>query len=633
MRRLPAVVLLLLLSIPAASQEPQGKLIEEEWGILTIRPPNVEEGVRAGYTHIARYARKAADGTDLVETVEQSRIALKRMKVALEVSSDSRHVETAAGRPVSLYARVSQSSSPTVTEGAIEKGKLRLKIVSGGKETSQELEWPEDAILSEGGRLLSLKQGFAAGTTYSFRTFATDQGQMDTMTVSVLEAEKRTVQGRERALVKTLTTSANNPAIKVHTWVDDKGNAWLSQIEAMGMVIGIERTSKEEALKNASGEMPEIFFGSMPRSNVALPRPRDISSLTLHLERPDDGFAEWRPPVSTTEVLSREGRTITIRVTSAPPASPARLPLAVEGEILEFVRPSPSVQSDDPGIAGKAKEIVGKETDSMKAASALAGWVFKHIQKKSMDVAAASAKEVFETQKGDCSEHAVLLTAMLRAAGIPAKVCTGYVYVRGQWGGHAWSSAWVGKWVDLDATIGEGPADAARIKFGETQPEELKGLTEGMKGSSFMHGGMKVRVLEYVLDGKAVKVGATAMVDGNLFKAEALGVSFEKPPGWSWVDSKELPPLVMGVMRLEKSEIRVNYVDLPPEMAPWKTEKLAEKLGLDFGDEAKIAGLEAFVADDGAVLRLSRGELLHFEFQGKAQEAFEHVRKTLVLSR
>ena len=33
------------------------------------------------------------------------------------------------------------------------------------------------------------------------------------------------------------------------------------------------------------------------------------------------------------------------------------------------------------------------------------------------------------TRSGDCSEHAVLLTALLRARGIPARVSHGLVYL------------------------------------------------------------------------------------------------------------------------------------------------------------------------------------------------------------
>ena len=57
---------------------------------------------------------------------------------------------------------------------------------------------------------------------------------------------------------------------------------------------------------------------------------------------------------------------------------------------------------------------------------------------------------------GDCTEYAHLLAAACQIAGIPARVEFGMVYASafGDWGGHAWNSAWdaeQGRWLHLDA--------------------------------------------------------------------------------------------------------------------------------------------------------------------------------------
>ena len=67
-----------------------------------------------------------------------------------------------------------------------------------------------------------------------------------------------------------------------------------------------------------------------------------------------------------------------------------------------------------------------------------------------------SALEAWKARKGDCSEHANLLCAALRIAGIPARVELGFVYAGalGGWGGHAWVSAYdreTRRWLQLDA--------------------------------------------------------------------------------------------------------------------------------------------------------------------------------------
>jgi hypothetical protein len=107
--------------------------------------------------------------------------------------------------------------------------------------------------------------------------------------------------------------------------------------------------------------------------------------------------------------------------------------------------------------------------------------VHNHIQDKHLSTAYASASETARTGSGDCTEHAVLLAALLKARGIPARVCHGLVYVEqggsaingqaevdahgnvvdhgmstlsGQFGWHMWSQAMInGNWYDLDATL------------------------------------------------------------------------------------------------------------------------------------------------------------------------------------
>ncbi|MGD9233117.1 MAG: transglutaminase-like domain-containing protein, partial [Desulfobacterales bacterium] len=66
---------------------------------------------------------------------------------------------------------------------------------------------------------------------------------------------------------------------------------------------------------------------------------------------------------------------------------------------------------------------------------------------------------------GDCNEHAVLLTALSRAAGIPARIEAGLVYLNGKFYYHAWNSLYIGRWITVDSTLGQLPADVTHIQF------------------------------------------------------------------------------------------------------------------------------------------------------------------------
>jgi transglutaminase-like putative cysteine protease len=95
---------------------------------------------------------------------------------------------------------------------------------------------------------------------------------------------------------------------------------------------------------------------------------------------------------------------------------------------------------------------------------------FVHANMRILDTseALASAAEVAAAMAGDCTEHAVLLTAMCRAQGIPARVAIGLVYsaeLKG-FGYHMWTEAWVSEgWLSLDATRRDGRVGAGHLKM------------------------------------------------------------------------------------------------------------------------------------------------------------------------
>ena len=115
-------------------------------------------------------------------------------------------------------------------------------------------------------------------------------------------------------------------------------------------------------------------------------------------------------------------------------------------------------------------------------------WVYKHIEKTPV-ASNPDALEIAKQLKGDCNEHAVLLAALLRALGIPTRICTGLIYMNDDFYYHAWNEAYVGSWISIDATLNQVPSDATHIKL-------LEGDLENQIGLLQVIGRIKVEVLE-----------------------------------------------------------------------------------------------------------------------------------------
>ena len=125
---------------------------------------------------------------------------------------------------------------------------------------------------------------------------------------------------------------------------------------------------------------------------------------------------------------------------------------------------SPFIESDDPALRQQARAIVGDTTDPRLIARRLVRWVHDEVE-KAPSVTVPSAREVLQTRRGDCNEHAVLLAGLARAAGIPARVVAGAVYANDGFYYHAWNELWVGAWVSADAVFDQLPADATHVKL------------------------------------------------------------------------------------------------------------------------------------------------------------------------
>jgi len=154
-------------------------------------------------------------------------------------------------------------------------------------------------------------------------------------------------------------------------------------------------------------------------------------------------------------------------------------------DTAEYLKSSILVESDNPAIVAKAKEIAGKEADAYAAARKVVAWVGRSM-KKDYGASADRATDVLRTLRGDCTEHSLLSISLLRALGIPARRVDGVVYVQNEDGvpalyWHEWVEAWVGTWTQLDPTFGQPVADATHLTLGEESSAEIMPLLGELK--------------------------------------------------------------------------------------------------------------------------------------------------------
>ena len=156
--------------------------------------------------------------------------------------------------------------------------------------------------------------------------------------------------------------------------------------------------------------------------------------------------------------------------------------LPIQDAENEFLGASAYIQTDAPAIHAKAEEILDGEVNSWRAAEKLCEWVYTAITDKKMSGGFGSSLTVLETRSGDCTEHTVLFIALARAAGIPARICSGITFARDAFYYHFWPEVYVGRWVQMDPTLGQTIADANHIQLGGSivESDNLMEFAEGV---------------------------------------------------------------------------------------------------------------------------------------------------------
>jgi transglutaminase-like putative cysteine protease len=220
------------------------------------------------------------------------------------------------------------------------------------------------------------------------------------------------------------------------------------------MGLRLVKTTKQEALSGFSVTSTEDLTRSVSiAANRILPRPRHLDFLRIRLSNLPEGF------------LVQGGRqTLQEGILTITKENLEAMPLVPDPEAKAFIGPSPGIQSNDPDIKNLVSGLVSSTETDLEKARILVNWVVENIEKTPV-ISIPDAVSTLKARKGDCNEHAALLAAMARAGGIPARMETGLVYMKGRFYYHAWNSLYLGAWITADSALGQFPADATHIRL------------------------------------------------------------------------------------------------------------------------------------------------------------------------
>jgi len=501
MKRALFLLLLTVLGCSKADHLETAQLLRdggEYWETLSI------DGKAVGFQRTS-LRHVAVDGERRLQFELQSRLTILRYGRPFDVAIALSSLSKANGEFVSATTDLNNGLSPVRTEYKVEGDKLLV----GGEKDRITLPWSTPLGGPETILRRLLEDPVTVNRKLSLSFFDPTLQQSVEATLSGGGVEMIEIHGIPRKLqridVLMMIGSGESARTQASTlWTDNGGNIFRSLVSMGDTNILAVRVAKEMALAGTQ-DGPNVELGSI--GMVPLPRPiigaREAPSLTfiVHLKTglPSNRF----PPSPFQSVIplsdsSTNRYSAKIRVWSAIGADPTWIGNSAyraskSEESSEDLASGALIDLADPKLKEFAATVDGS-LSPWSTAQALERLVHDSMQGTTFSLAFASSSEVLKTMSGDCTEYAVLLAALCRSKKIPCRLVLGLVYsplaasdpaASGAMAFHLWNEVLIeGVWRPLDATFGQGGANAARLKIADVSlaADSLAALTNSILG-------------------------------------------------------------------------------------------------------------------------------------------------------
>jgi hypothetical protein len=421
-------------------------------------------GQALGFAHLAAGPEERV-GRPGKATRLEIRLRLHTFGTIEELEMDGAIWRDPVTRRAEVGGRVRSGAHEVRLAGVVADGELRATLSTGGERLPVRLA-VDPAILGEDpARLPPAFARLGDGEEATIRAF-------DPVTLRAGELKLRGL-GTQPFLFGGETITATVVAVHsgagvLKAWIAPDGEM-LQAETPFGLTL--RKVTREQAL--ASGRAAST--GDLVASLVIVPRGHTPFRAATRMVVLVTGLAAGQQlPVDDTQKLLAPGSYLVM----PPPGislggGPTQTASSSPAELAACLAADPLVQSDHPRIRGQAARIVGSASDPWQRALLIYEWVYRNIAKRPV-ASLPSALDVLSSREGDCNEHAVLYTALARAAGLPARVAVGVTWSEelGGFAYHAWPEVFVGRWVWTDPTLGQPVADATHLKLLNGGPEQ-----------------------------------------------------------------------------------------------------------------------------------------------------------------
>jgi len=346
-------------------------------------------------------------------------------------------------------------------------------VLREGDNAPSTIYLPEKTLLPNIMFYPHLQADFGGGglDSASYRMFNVRSGQVEDYVYYKRGFESLELNG---SVYEAIVVEEKDPGTGLLTtlWIDKDRGLRLQMESRNSLRMYLTDLSVMERL--STGNADDLIF---VRTNEWIGDIREISSMRVQADLdafPGSGIEDLNVPGQSFQgTIAENGLKGVFEVEYQPYKGDNALSFGEShgftGEISKYLQAEELIQSEAPEIKELALKLTEGSKDFWEATCRLSSWVAENIQGS---ITGGSALETLQRGEGACGSQSMLLAALCRASGIPARVAWGCVYTPehgGSFGHHGWNEIYVGEagWIPVDATLHESDyLDSGHVRLG-----------------------------------------------------------------------------------------------------------------------------------------------------------------------
>ena len=371
--------------------------------------------------------------------------------------------------------------------GVLDGDRLQLTTATPGRQTRSELVMPRETRELRWFKWHQQERPMPAENRTRITVFepgiATDAQQLTIETGRWRKVP--TPSGKRLTLLPMTVTRVTSPD-RSRCYLNEQGQVVLTEFQHHGVRLVAELVPRSIALDEDTIRQFDLQLMKFIPCKRGLQRGETVRQASFEVGGSPVLLSQLRQTAQQEGSTNGDGK---IRVAvSAPELKPVRRSKRVH---RSYLSDSAMLNLNDRLVSQRAREMglaqdkrfqPEQAYDKGVIALKLQAGVDKLIRNRRFSIQTPTAAQIMKKPEGDCTEHAVLLAAMLRVHRIPSRVVAGLRYSEGRPGfaAHLWTEAMLnGEWVTLDAMLGTKQPGAGYIRVAHSplingeKPEDL----------------------------------------------------------------------------------------------------------------------------------------------------------------